>query len=511
MQGFYKDCSGVSPRAGVLLSPMATANLSSPTARRSNQGTRHLVNLLATAATKLIDAAVPTAMVLMIANLYGLEPLGEYCVAMAFASIATILCGNGLANGVCLEIAAASDDSESQNASLMAGTIAFSACFAAALPLHALAAWLAGHGPPLVWMVISLSFGYCLRAYGTIFNAALRGRHEMQVAVWPTLLTVLMVAVTVVPLLAMRWPLAHVAIAWSVAQVCMPAWLLFSLRRRGLATSLRGVGGRFGQLTRASSILTLESVVFRTGFQLAVVLLPLLITSREIGLYNAAVKPFQFLVLANDCVTQFFLPYLAAVPQGSRAKLEMRLQQFHKLAFFFTATTLVLVAVFASSIASLLFGEVGPTVSPFMVALAFGHIVYYSPPYASVFKSIGKSRLSIMCGTAQTMTMLTTLALLAPPFGAWGVVSASCFAYVICWIIAVWFYRESRLAPVAGVERYIAFLLFNLACGYLLEVSIGGVAAMAIFLGVAAVASLGLYWTGQERQFAMALAFPKIG
>ena len=490
---------------------MATANLIAPAARRSARGTRHLLNLLATAATKFIDAAVPAAMVLMIANAYGLEQLGDYCVAMAFASIAALLCGNSLANAVCLDIAAAPDDDAAQNASLMAGTIAFTACFAATLPLLACATWLLGHGPAMVWLVVALAFGYGLRAFGAIFNATLRGRHEMQVAVWPTAATVLMVALTVLPPLWMRWPLAHVAVAWSASQVCLPAWLFVSLRRRGLATSWRGVGGRLGGLARSSSILTLESLVFRVGLQLAVVLLPLLITSREIGLYNAAVKPFQFLVLANDCVIQFFFPYLAAVPQGSRAELDARLQQFHKLAFFFTATTLVLVAVFSSSIAALLFGETGHSVAPFMAVLAFGYILNYTPPYSSVFKSIGQSRLSVMCGVAQTVTILTTLPMLAPPFGAWGVVFASCFAYGVCWMIAVWFYRESRLTPVVGVERYVAFLLFNLACGYLLEASIGGVAAMVIFLGIASVASLGLYWTRQERRFAMALAFPKTG
>lgn len=488
---------------------MAVANPSSRTARRSTQGSRHLLNLLATGATQLIDAAVPTVIVLMIVNVYGLEPLGEYCVAVSLASIATLLCGTGVATAVCFDVAAASDDPESQNASLMAGTIAFASCFVVALPLLAWAAWLVGHGPAMLGLVVPLAVGYGLRALGGIFNAALRGRHEMQVAVQPTLLTLLLVVAAVLPLLVMRRPLAHVAVAWSACQLCLPVWLFLSLRRRGLAASFRGARRRLGQLVRSSWILTLESVVFRVGLQIAVVLLPLLITKREIGLYNAAAKPFQFLVIANDCVIQFFLPYLAAVPQGSRAELETRLQQFHKLAFFFTATTLVLVAVFASSIASLLYGETGPIVAPFMAALAFGYILYYTPPYSSVFKSIGKSRLSVACGVAQTATILTALPLLAPPFGVWGVVSATCLAYGVYWILEVWFFRESRLTPVAGLERYVAFLLFNLACGHLLEASVGGVAAMAIFLGVAAVASLGLYWTGQERRFAMAIAFPK--
>lgn len=489
---------------------MATANPTAQAApRRSAQGSRHLLNLLATGATQLIDAVVPTAMVLLIVKFYGLEPLGEYCVAMAFASIAALLCGTGLATAVCFDVAASPDDPESQNASLMAGTLAFAAGFAVALPLLAWAAWLVGHGPVMVGLVVSLAVGYGLRALGGMFNAALRGRHEMQLAVWPTLLTLLLVVVAVLPMLFMRRPLAHVAVAWSACQVCLPVWLFFSLRRRGLANSFRGAGRRLGQLARASWILTLESVVFRVGLQLAIVLLPLLLTSREIGLYNAAAKPFQFLVLANDCVIQFFLPYLAAVPQGSRDELETRLQQFHKLAFFFTATTLVLVAAFSSSIASLLFGDTGPAVAPFMAVLAFGYILYYTPPYSSAFKSIGKSRLSVACGVAQTVTILAALPILAPPFGVWGVVSASCLAYGVYWMLEVWFYRESRLTPVTGIERYVVFLLFNLACGYLLEASIGGITAMAIFLAVAAVASLGLYWTGQERRFAMAITFPK--
>ena len=440
-------------------------------------------------------------MVLMIANIYGLEPLGEFCVAMAFGSIAAIICGTGIANAVCFEVASANDDPESQNAMLIAGTIAFTVCFAAALPLLGWASRL----------VAALAVGYGLRALGGLFNAVLRGRREMQVAVWPMLVTLLLVAATVVPLLAMRRPLTEVAMAWAACQFCAPIWLFFALRRRGIGRSLRGACQRLGRIARASWMLTLESVVFRVGLQLAVVLLPLLLTTREIGLYNAAAKPFQLLVLANECVIQFFLPYLAAVPQTARDELENRLQQLHKMSFFFTATTLVLVAVFAPSISSMLFGDTGPTVAPFMAVLAFGYIVYYTPPYSGGFKSMGKSRLSVICALAQTITVLASLPLLAPQFGVWGVVWSMCLAYAVYWLLEVWFYHESRLKAVAGVGRYVVFIVFNLALGHLLEATVGGVAAMVVFLGVAAVASFALYWTGEERRFALAIAFPKAG
>lgn len=490
---------------------MATGPLPDPGPRRPARGTRHLLNLLATGAAQFLDAVVPTAMVLMIANLYGLEPLGEFCVALAFASIAAILCGTGIANAVCFEVAAAADDPKMQNALLSAGTIVFASCFAVALPLLGWASVLVGHGSSMVMLVMALAVGYGLRALGGLFNAVLRGRREMQVAVWPMLITLLLITVTVVPLLALRRPLPQVAMAWAACQVCGPIWLFCALRRRGIGRSLRGARQQLGRIARSSWMLTLESVVFRVGLQLAVVLLPLLLTSREIGLYNAAAKPFQLLVLANECVIQFFLPYLAAVPHTARHELETRLQQFHKMAFFFTATTLVLVAVFAPSIASILFGATGPAVAPFMTVLAFGYIIYYTPPYSGGFKSMGKSRLSVICALAQTITVLASLPLLVPPFGVWGVVWGMCLAYAVYWLLEVWFYHESRLKAVAGIGRYVVFLLFNLAVGYLLEATVGGVAAMAIFLGSTAVASLVLYWTGEEKRFALAIAFPKAG
>ncbi len=490
---------------------MAIGPLPDPVPRRTGKSSRHLLNLLATGAAQFLDAVVPTVMVLLIANVYGLEPLGEFCVAMAFASIAALLCGSGIANAVCFEVASADDDAESHNAALMAGAIGFAGCFAVALPLLGWASWLVGHGSSMVVLVVTLAIGYGLRALGGLFNAVLRGRREMQVSVWPMLVALLLVAATVVPLLAMRRPLAEVAMAWTACQLCGPIWLFVALRRRGVSGSLNGAWRRLGTIARASWMLTLESVVFRVGLQLAVVLLPLLLTAREVGLYNAAAKPFQLLVLANECVIQFFLPYLAAVPQASRVELEARLQQFHKMAFFFTATTLVLVVVFAPSISSILFGDSGPDVAPFMAVLALGYIVYYTPPYSGGFKSMGKSRLSVICAVAQTTTVLASLPLLAPAFGVWGVVWAVCLAYAVYWLLEVWFYRESRLKAVAGVGRYVVFLLFNLVVGHLLEALVGGVAAMAIFLCVAAAASLVLYWTADERRFAMAIAFSKPG
>ena len=260
-------------------------------------------------------------------------------------------------------------------------------------------------------------------------------------------------------------------------------------------------------MAHLSWMLTVESAVFRIGLQFAIVILPLLLTPREIGLYNAAAKPFQILVLANECIIQFFLPYLAAVRFGERAILETRLQQFHKLAFFFTATILVLAAVFAPTLSRLLFGASGRAVSPLMAALGCGYLLYYSPPYSGVFKSIGKSRLSLVCATAQLAIVLVALPLLVPAFGVWGVIGGVCLAYAVYWLLEVWLYRESNLRPVEGVDRYLAFLAFNIATGYVMETSIGGVPAIMLFLGTAGLASLVLYWTREERSLAFRLVF----
>ena len=256
-------------------------------------------------------------------------------------------------------------------------------------------------------------------------------------------------------------------------------------------------------------MMTLESVLFRVGLQAVVVMLPWLLTASEIGLYNAAAKPFQIAVLANDCVIQFFLPYLAVVPRGARGELESRLQQFHKAAFFFTATILVSVALFAPSITTILFGDVGAAVTPFMATLACGYIIYYLPPYAGGFKSIGKSRLSVACAVAQLVTILVALPLLVPRFGVWGIVWGVCLAFTVYWLMELWLYHVSDLKPVAGIERYLAFIAFNVAFGLLLKARLGGLAGMVVFLSTTALVSLPIYWTRDERRLAVALAFQK--
>lgn len=486
---------------------MATGQRPDPI--RFPRSSHHLLNLLATVATQVLDAVVPTVIVLMIANCYGLESLGTYCVASAFASVAALLCGTGISNAVCFDVAAAGDDLESQNAVLTAGTIAFTLCSAVALPLVVGASWAMGYGPSTVGMVAFLTVGSGLRALAGLFNAVLRGRREMQVAVVPMLLSLLLTAAAVMPLLAAGSPLAHVAAIWAACQACPPIWLFVALRRRGLFTAVRGVGLHLARVARASWMMTLESVLFRVGLQAVVVMLPWLLTAREIGLYNAAAKPFQIIVLANECVIQFFLPYLAVVPRGARREFESRLQQFHKAAFFFTATTLVLVAVFAPSIATILFGDVGAAVAPFMATLACGYIVYYLPPYSGGFKSIGQSRLSVACATAQLITILVALPLLVPRFGVWGIIWAVCLAFTVYWLMEVWLYRMSGLKPVAGIERYLAFIAFNVAVGVLLQARLGGLAGMVVFLCTTALASLPIYWTRDERRLAVALAFHK--
>jgi O-antigen/teichoic acid export membrane protein len=484
---------------------MADRYLPNAIQNRSAHSSRHLINLLATGATQLLDAITPTVMVLMIGNLYGFESLGEYCVAVAIASISAILCGNGVANAVCFDIAKAQNDSEAQNASLMAGLTLVAAGYVVVTAILTTAAVLMDQRSSMLGLVFSLAPGYGLRSVAGILNGAFRGRREMHVAIMPMLLALMLVVGTTLPMLFNQRPLNQVALAWSACQACLPISLFLSLRHRGLATSFHGACQRLRHVAGSSWMMTLESVIFRAGIQLAIVILPLLIATREIGLYNAAAKPFQFLVIANDCVIQFFLPYLAAVPNGFRLEFMKRVQQFHKLAFFFTATTLVAGAVFAGSIASWLFGDNGPTVAPFMALLAFGYIIYYAPPYSSVFKTIGKSRLSVICGVSQTITILVALPLLAAPFGIWGVIYASCLAFAVYWSLEVWLFRAAGLVPVADIERYAALLLFNLGFGYALEASIGGAAAILIFIAASTMASVLVYWTPDELRLARVL------
>jgi len=469
---------------------------------------RHLVNLIVTAAVQLLDAVVPVAMVLLIANKYGFDVLGNYCVATAFASIAAVLCGTGAANAVCFEIASAGDNKTRQNSILVAGVGVLAGYCVAAISIIVGLPIVLGYNAEMIQLVILLSCGYSLRAVGHLLNGVFRGRREMHMQLWPTLLVLGTVSLTVLPLLVLGRPLSQVVLTWSFCQAIGPLVLAFLLLRRGFFRSVSGARAHLRRIIKLSLTIGLESAVFRMGVQLVVVLLPLVLTAREIGIYNAAAKPFQLLVIANECVIQFFLPYLASVKHRERIVIETYLQRFHKLAFFFTATTIVLAQAFSLTISKILFGDMGTTVAPYMSVLALGYVLYYTPPYCGAFKSIGKERLSVVCATAQLITMMTSLVLLVPVLKIWGVVAGMCLAYTVYWLLEVWFYRQSKLAPVEGISRYLSYLACNVLIGHLLEATIGGLAAIVLFICCAAVTSLFLYWTPQERTFAYQLALP---
>ena len=248
-----------------------------------------------------------------------------------------------------------------------------------------------------------------------------------------------------------------------------------------------------------------DTMVYRFGTQIVVVLLPVLLTVQECGLYTAAAKPLVLLGVGNQFVAQFFGPYIASVQFADRQRVVQRIQLCHKIAFFFTGSVFVVAFAFPYELCNVLFGESGNAVAPYFRILALASIVYHSPPYTAPLKALGLERQVLWCGVVQFSTMFSSLLLFTPLWGLWGAVGAPFAAYLSSWLSAALLYRRNSLAPVHQPTRYVAYLALSCCCGLLLQWMPDVRVAFAGFVASVAIVSAVVYWSRAEWTFAWSL------
>ncbi|WP_162276024.1 oligosaccharide flippase family protein [Roseimaritima ulvae] len=475
---------------------------------------RHVCNFIAAGCLQLIAVVAPLLILLLMARAYDLDSFGRYSVALAFVNLMSVFFALGVGSTVCFQVAETKPrDYSKQDAICCAGFLSLLVFSLVASPFLVIVPLLLGYDSQVLQLILILSVGYWFTVVTDMMNAVFRGRREMHWPLFPAAMVGITTAVVVTPLLLAHESLPKVACVWSCCQLLGPLTAGLCLRRAGLLRSVQGLGAQLPLIMRRSLTIGLDSILYRMGVQTVTIMLPVLLTVREAGIFNAASKPLALMVMGNQFIMQFFSPYIASVRYAEREHLTKRIQLCHKMAFFFTGSVLVGALVFPDVICQLLFGAKGHQMADYMQLLSLAFIIYYAPPYSANLKAIGLERQVLWCAVVQWITMVVALLCLAPSMGVWGAVIATLLAYSAYWLTEVALYSLNRLQAVDGISRYLAYLACTSGCGFLLHALMDRNMSIVLYGVGVTLFSFTVYWTpfeiGHARWLLRSSLFPR--
>jgi O-antigen/teichoic acid export membrane protein len=294
-----------------------------------------------------------------------------------------------------------------------------------------------------------------------------------------------------------------VAISWSICQIIglfVSGWQLY---KRGLFLKPKIVKKQIQNLAKRSLGIGLDSVIYRLGANLTNIVLPLYLTSYQIGIFNGAFRPFTLLVLGNQCCIQYFSPYIASERYGTKEAMAKKLECFHKISTFFTATILILPLFFAETLCRTLFGSQLADSAQFMRMLSLGYLIYYLPPYAGALKALGFEWRVLWSSVTQVVVNLVCFFILVPLWGIKGAVVSVILAYTSYWIVGIFVYWIEGIRPVKNISNYLIFLSLTVLSGWILyRYFTQGIPGIISFLFVSSILSCLVYWNREERRMA---------
>ena len=260
-------------------------------------------------------------------------------------------------------------------------------------------------------------------------------------------------------------------------------------------------------MIRRSLGIGFDSIISRLGANLTNILLPLYLTSYQIGLFNGAFKPFVLLALAGECCLRFSSPYIAGVRYESKKKVQEYLVLTHKLVTFFTLTLLILPVFFATPMVNIVFGSKLIKSAPYMVLLALGYMIYYLPPQSPPLMALGMEWKVIWCSIVRMLLNIIGIVIFIPKLGILGAVIAINISFVGYWLTTILLYHKAKLKPITGSVRYIIFTFAVFTIGFAIKQGFSdGLSGIIIFLLVSYMFSLIIYWDKSEKQMAISYA-----
>ncbi|MFX0203154.1 MAG: oligosaccharide flippase family protein, partial [Candidatus Hodarchaeota archaeon] len=399
---------------------------------------KHLTNFISIWIVQILRMAVPAIIILLLGRFYRVEEFGAYSVATSFMAAFSIFLTFGVASSVSYEIAAIDGGQKSKiTGFLLSGFAVFALFSIIGFSVIAVALYSLKYYREIILLILLLGLGYWIMGAHSILTAVFLGLKEMSYIAISSFAVLMATIVFVVPLIYFLRPLWEVAITWSLCQgvgLILTGWLLHT---RGFLAKPEIKKGQTFDLLKRSFGIGLDSAIYRLGANLTNILLPIYLSSYQIGIFNGAFRPFVLLVLGNQCCIQFLSPYIAGDRYKTKNVVEQKLAILHKLSTFFTLTVLVVPLFFAEPLCRMIFGDHLLNSAPYMQVLALGYFLYYIPPYVAPLKALGLEWKVLWSSTIQVIVNLFSIVLLVPIWGITGAVFSVIFAFASYWGVEI--------------------------------------------------------------------------
>jgi len=473
---------------------------------------KHFTNFISVWIISILTIILPVVIILSLGRYYKVEDFGNYAVAASFMGTVAIFLTFGLGNVVSFEIASVSDRSKSKISELMFSSFIALAIFSVvSVCIAGAALFLLKYNSQIVSLSLILGLGYWLIGANYVLGGVFMGIKEMHIPAISAFGILLSAVLSVFPCLYLHSSVWKIAAAWSLSQGIGSLITLFFLYQNGFIVRTRVTKRRVWLLIRRSLGIGFDSIISRLGANLTNILLPLYLTSYQIGIFNGALKPFMLLAIAGECCLRFFSPYIAGVRYESREKVQEYVLLAHKLVTFFTLTLLILPVFYAVPMLNIVFGNKLIESAPYMAILAFGYIVYYLPPQSPPLVALGLEWKVVWCSFARLILNIFGIILFIPKFGILGAIIALNISFVGYWLSTMLLYHTKRIRPITCFSRYIAFTAVVFVSGYAIRQLVsGGFSGVIIFLLVSYLFSLIIYWSKLEKQIAITYVRPLI-
>ena len=463
--------------------------------------TRHLTNFISIWIISLLNMILPIIIILCLGRFYSIEEFGNYSVAASFMSAVAVIVTFGLGNVISFEVAAIDSKDKGKIANMLfSGIIALSVFSVIGILVILGLLYVLKYNAVIVHLILILGIGYWFIGATLVLNGVFMGLKEMHIPAICACSVVASAVFSVIPSLYFHCPLWVVALTWSLSQVVGSMFSLWFLGRERFLIKPTVEKKKVTLIIKRSLGIGFDSVISRFGSNLTMILLPVYLTSYQIGIFSGAFKPFVLFTFAGECVMRFFSPYIAGVRYVSKEKIEEYLAIMHRLVAFFTLTVVVLPIFFSNSLINLVFGEKLLASAPYMMLLAFGYLIFYLPPQSPPLMALGLEWNVIWCSIIRFIINLIGIILLVPKFGIMGAVMSINIAFLSYWIVTLFLYVKEKLRAVENVASYFIFAAVTFSSGFMIREWISeGLVGVLLFLIVSLLFSLLFYWGKPER------------
>lgn len=466
---------------------------------------RPVMNFFSIWMVSVFSLILPIVIMLTLGRTYSIEEFGNYSVAASFMGIISIFLTFGLGNVVSFEVASISSNGIDKISSLLISSLIILFCFTA---LGCSVTWLGlsilNYNKQTANLVILLGFGYWFIGSNSVLGGVFMGIKKMYIPAISSLSILISACLFVFPCLLLHLPVWIVALSWSISQGVGCIATLFFLFHHGYLKNGKPSLKQTKMIFRRSIGIGFDGIISRLGSNLTNAVLPLYLSSYQIGIFNGAFKPFMLLAFASECCLRFSSPYIAGCRYLSKDKIEEQLFITHKIVTFFTVLFLSLPFMFSETIISFVFGTKFIDSAPYMVVLSLGYLIYYLPPQSPPLVALGLEWKVIWCSIAKLFFNFVCIIVLVPKFGIMGAVAAISISLLAYWCVTVLIYFKQKIKPLNNSLRYIMFAVVICFAGYIVQlVESYGVGKIIIFILVASSVSLIVFWNRAEKEWAL--------